>query len=114
MTRQGGGCSALVTVLAICCVVLIGECVVVASGKNSNDNNLVENIVVEKPAFKHEQPPSLIDLSTNMHGSGGSSKVNRRTARRGMRVHERWQAANAYDLREPQVANGSASDDDSS
>lgn len=71
MIRQGGGCSGLVTVLAICCVVLIGEYAVVASGKNSNDNNLVENIVVEKPVFKHEQPPSLIDLSSNMHGSGG-------------------------------------------
>ena len=64
---QSDGYQALVTVLAMCSVMLVAECTVAAVGENSNDK-LVENIVVEKPMFKYEQSPSLIDLSNNMHG----------------------------------------------
>ena len=68
---QSDGYQALVTVLAIVTsVMLVAECTVAAVGENSNDK-LVENIVVEKPMFKYEQSPSLIDLSNNMHGPGG-------------------------------------------
>ena len=67
---QSDGYQALATVLAMCSNHVGRGVHGCSSWENSNDK-LVGNIVLEKPMFKHEQSPSLIDLSNNMHGPGG-------------------------------------------